>query len=114
MAAADVVICRAGAMTLTEIARMGKASIIIPSPNVADNHQYKNAKALSDENAAIVISEDELNSDGKCRVCECVDKLYEDESYRETLSKNIRKFAKDDVEKKIFEAIEKVIQNKRK
>ena len=114
MAAADVVICRAGAMTLTEIARMGKASIIIPSPNVADNHQYKNAKALSDENAAIVISEDELNSDGKCRVCECVDKLYEDESYREALSNNIRGFAKDDVEKKIFEAIEKVIQNKRK
>ena len=114
MAAADVVICRAGAMTLTEIARMGKASIIIPSPNVADNHQYKNAKALSDENAAIVISEDELNSDGKCRVCECVDKLYEDESYREALSNNIRGFAKDDVEKNIFEAIEKVLHKKRK
>lgn len=114
MAAADVVICRAGAMTLTEIARMGKASIIIPSPNVADNHQYKNAKALSDGNAAIVISEDELNSDGKCRVCECVDKLYEDESYREALSNNIRGFAKDDVEKNIFEAIEKVLHKKRK
>jgi UDP-N-acetylglucosamine--N-acetylmuramyl-(pentapeptide) pyrophosphoryl-undecaprenol N-acetylglucosamine transferase len=114
MAAADVVICRAGAMTLTEIARMGKASIIIPSPNVADNHQYKNAKALSDENAAIVISEDELNSDGKCRVCECVDKLYEDESYREALSNNIRGFAKDDVEKNIFEAIEKALHKKRK
>ena len=114
MAAADVVICRAGAMTLTEIARMGKASIIIPSPNVADNHQYKNAKALSDENAAIVISEDELNSDGKCRVCECVDKLYEDESYREALSNNIRGFAKDDVEKNIFEAREKVLHKKRK
>ena len=114
MAAADVVICRAGAMTLTEIARMGKASIIIPSPNVADNHQYKNAKALSDENAAIVISEDELNSDGKCRVCECVDKLYEDERYREALSNNIRGFAKDDVEKNIFEAIEKVLHKKRK
>ena len=114
MAAADVVICRAGAMTLTEIARMGKASIIIPSPNVADNHQYKNAKALSDENAAIVICEDELNVDGKCRVCESVDRLYEDEAYRTALSNNIRKFAKNDVEKNIFETIEKVIQKKRR
>ena len=114
MAAADVVICRAGAMTLTEIARMGKASIIIPSPNVADNHQYKNAKALSDENAAIVICEDELNVDGKCRVCESVDRLYEDEAYRTALSNNIRRFAKNDVEKNIFETIEKVIQKKRR
>ncbi len=114
MAAADVVICRAGAMTLTEIARMGKASIIIPSPNVADNHQYKNAKALSDRNAAIVICEDDLNTDGKCHVCDYVDKLYEDDSYRNSLSENIRKFAKDDVEKNIFEAIEKVLNKKRK
>jgi UDP-N-acetylglucosamine--N-acetylmuramyl-(pentapeptide) pyrophosphoryl-undecaprenol N-acetylglucosamine transferase len=114
MAAADVVICRAGAMTLTEIARMGKASIIIPSPNVADNHQYKNAKALSDRNAAVVICEDDLNTDGKCHVCEYVDKLYEDDSYRNSLSENIRKFAKDDVEKNIFETIEKLLNKKRK
>jgi UDP-N-acetylglucosamine--N-acetylmuramyl-(pentapeptide) pyrophosphoryl-undecaprenol N-acetylglucosamine transferase len=101
-------------MTLTEIARMGKASIIIPSPNVADNHQYKNAKALSDRNAAVVICEDDLNTDGKCHVCEYVDKLYEDDSYRNSLSENIRKFAKDDVEKNIFETIEKLLNKKRK
>ena len=101
-------------MTLTEIARMGKASIIIPSPNVADNHQYKNAKALADRNAAVVICEDELNADGKCRVCEYVDRLYEDEDYRASLSQNIRSFAKDDVEKNIFEAIEKLLNKKRK
>lgn len=114
MAAADVVICRAGAMTLTEIARMGKASIIIPSPNVTDNHQYKNAKTLSDANAAIVVCEDELNIDGKCRVCEWVDKLYEDEAYRDSLSESIRQFAKDDVEKKIFSTIEELLSKKKK
>ena len=114
MAAADVVICRAGAMTLTEIARMGKAAIIIPSPHVADNHQYKNAKALADANAAIVISEDELNSEGKCRVCDWVDKLYADEEFRNTLSDNVKSFAKDDVEKRIFESIEELIQRKNK
>ena len=48
MAAADLVICRAGAMTLTELAKMKKSAILIPSPNVTDNHQYKNAKVCGD------------------------------------------------------------------
>jgi UDP:flavonoid glycosyltransferase YjiC (YdhE family) len=48
MAAADLVICRAGAMTISELALMGKAAILIPSPNVTDNHQYLNAKVLAD------------------------------------------------------------------
>ena len=55
MAAADLVICRAGAMTLTEIARMKKPAIVIPSPNVVENHQYKNAKVLADAGAAILL-----------------------------------------------------------
>ncbi len=105
MAAADLVICRAGAMTLTEIAKMGKAAIIIPSPNVADDHQYKNAKALADKNAAVVICEDELNIDGKCRVCEAADRILTDKEYRATLEENIKGFAKQDVEKVIFETI---------
>ena len=61
MQAADLVICRAGAMTLTELAACGKASILIPSPNVTDNHQYRNARALSDCGAAAMICEDELS-----------------------------------------------------
>ena len=69
MQAADLVICRAGAMTLTELAACGKASVLIPSPNVTDNHQYKNARALSDCGAAVMICEDELS--GK-RLAECV------------------------------------------
>ena len=55
MAAAELVICRAGAMTLSELAKLKKAAILIPSPNVTDNHQYFNAKLLSDANAAVQI-----------------------------------------------------------
>jgi UDP-N-acetylglucosamine--N-acetylmuramyl-(pentapeptide) pyrophosphoryl-undecaprenol N-acetylglucosamine transferase len=61
MAAADLVISRSGAMTLTELAALGKASILIPSPNVTENHQYYNAKAYEDAGAAILIPEDTLN-----------------------------------------------------
>ena len=105
MAAADLVICRAGAMTLTEIAKMGKAAVIIPSPNVAENHQYKNAKALADKNAAIVVCEDELKVDGTCRVCEVANKIFADAEYRAMLENNVRCFAKEDVEKTIFDTM---------
>jgi len=60
MAAADVVISRAGAMTLSELALMRKACILIPFPKAADNHQYENAKALSDSGAAVLIEEKQL------------------------------------------------------
>jgi UDP-N-acetylglucosamine--N-acetylmuramyl-(pentapeptide) pyrophosphoryl-undecaprenol N-acetylglucosamine transferase len=63
MAAADLVICRAGAMTLSELCAAGKPSIIIPSPNVTDNHQEKNARALERRGAAEVIAE--RNCEGK-------------------------------------------------
>ena len=111
MAAADMVICRAGAMTLTEIAKMGKAAIIIPSPNVVDNHQYKNAKALADKEAAIVVCESELNVDGKHIVCDMANKLYSDVDYRRKLEENVKEFAKQDVEKTIFETVMQVIDS---
>ena len=63
LAAADVVICRAGAITISELLAVGKAAIIIPSPNVAENHQYHNAKVLVDNNAAIMIEEKNLDAD---------------------------------------------------
>lgn len=110
MAAADVVICRAGAMTLTEIAKMGKPSVIIPSPNVVDNHQYKNAKVLADADAAIVIEEHELREDGECRICSVMQTLYEDKALRVRMSENIKKFAKPDVEKNIYNAITELLQ----
>lgn len=114
MAAADIVICRAGAMTLTEIAKMAKAAIIIPSPNVVDNHQYKNAKVLGDAGAAIVICEYELSEEGECKVCEAVDKIRLNAEYRASMERTIRSFAKDDVEKKIFDTILELAEGKKK
>lgn len=61
--AADLVICRCGAMTLSEMTAMGKPAVLIPSPNVANNHQEYNAKALEKRGAAIVLTEDNLTGD---------------------------------------------------
>ena len=63
LSAADIVICRCGAMTLSEISVAGVAAILVPSPNVTDNHQYKNGKNLSDKGAAVLLEESELDTD---------------------------------------------------
>lgn len=64
LAAADLVICRAGALTLAELEIMGRASILIPSPNVAENHQYYNALELEKAGGARVVEEKNLTADG--------------------------------------------------
>ena len=64
MAAADAVICRAGAMTLSELALMGKKAVLVPYPYAAENHQYKNAKVLEDNGAAILIEDSALTEIG--------------------------------------------------
>ena len=72
MAAADLVISRAGAMTLSELAHMKKACILIPSPHVADDHQYLNAKALADQGAAILVEEKTLATNTLTKAAESV------------------------------------------
>ena len=111
MAAADIVICRAGAMTITELARMGKAAIIIPSVNVTDNHQYTNAKALSDANAAILLEENDISSGV---IAEKLEMLYCNPNTRLEMSNNVKAFASDDVEKLIFENISKLLESYKK
>ena len=105
MREADLVISRAGAMTISELALVGKAAILVPSPYVADNHQYKNAKALADVNACVLVQESELSS-GKLED-EAV-KLLSDEGLRETLGKNIVPFGEPDANRKIYEEIKKL------
>lgn len=70
MAAADLLICRAGAITLGEIAVMNKASILIPSPNVTNNHQFHNACAFGRAEAAIVLEEKDLTAEGLYQIVE--------------------------------------------
>ena len=105
MSAADLIICRAGAMTISELAMMKKASLIIPSPNVVDNHQYKNAKVLADANATVLI--EEKNLDDK-EFAAAVNMLVSDKNKRDELSKNIVQFASTDANKLIFDEIIKL------
>jgi UDP-N-acetylglucosamine--N-acetylmuramyl-(pentapeptide) pyrophosphoryl-undecaprenol N-acetylglucosamine transferase len=111
MIAADVVICRAGAMTLTELAMMKKPAILIPSPNVTDNHQYKNAKALADKGAAILLEERDLNCES---IVEAVSRVWSDAKLRADMSEAISAFANKDVNEQIYGEIEKAIKNKAK
>ena len=102
MAAADLVICRAGAMTLSEIAAMKKAAIVIPSPNVTDNHQYKNAKVLSDAGAAVLVEESELD---KISIANIVKDVAEDSKRRQAMEEKISDFVRTDVSKLIYKEI---------
>lgn len=114
MAAADITINRAGAMTISELAATGKCSIFIPSPNVAENHQYKNAKVLSDAGAAALFEEKEL-TDGAKPLIEEVEKLLSDggEKLRAERSEKIRQFAVSDANKLIYNDLVKLAQSGR-
>lgn len=115
MAAADITINRAGAMTISELAATGKCSIFIPSPNVAENHQYKNAKVLSDAGAAALFEEKEL-TDGAKPLIEEVEKLLSDkeDELRAERSEKIRQFAVSDANKLIYNDLVKLAQSGKK
>ena len=82
IAAADTVICRAGASTVSELATVGRASVLIPSPNVTGDHQYKNAKAMSDVGGAFVLRE---KAEELAKLPELVDTLLSDRRVRENM-----------------------------
>lgn len=105
LAAADLVICRAGAITLSELQAQGKASILIPSPNVAENHQYHNAMALVSNQAASIIEEKDLT--GEVLVRKVKELLSQPDLLRE-YQQNARKMAICDANERIYAIIEKV------
>lgn len=93
LSAADLVISRAGALTLAELAAAGRAAILIPSPNVAENHQYYNALELEKADAAVVIEEKDLTD---AKLIETVEKLLEKPARLTEMGKNARTQAVDD------------------
>ncbi len=109
MAAADIIISRAGAITISELARQGKAAMLIPSPNVTDDQQTKNAKALADIGGACMIRESELVN-GK--ICKEVASLLEDRARREAMEKAIAGFAPLDSNKLIFDELMRLSEKK--
>jgi UDP-N-acetylglucosamine--N-acetylmuramyl-(pentapeptide) pyrophosphoryl-undecaprenol N-acetylglucosamine transferase len=104
-AAADVVISRSGASSVSELCIVGKPTIFIPSPNVAEDHQTKNAKAISDKNGAILIKESELEAQFETIFSD----LISNESKQLELSQNIKKLAKPNATKDIVEEIMKLV-----
>ena len=102
MAAADLVVCRAGAITLAELQAVGKPSILIPSPNVAENHQYYNAKTLADKNAAVLIEEKELTGQG---LIETVKQLFENPKKLAQMGKNAARDAVLDANERIYRVL---------
>jgi len=103
--AADLVVSRAGAGTISELQLLGKATILVPSPNVAEDHQRKNALALVDRGAAQMI----LDADARTCLPDAISALVADAAQREKLSKNILKMALPDSDEKIADAAERIV-----
>ena len=100
-AQADLIICRAGATSLAEITAAGKAAVLIPYPWAANDHQFKNALAMSEAGAAVVIPEKELNGSSLFGV---VDGILQDESKLLRMEENSLKMGKIDAAATIVDA----------
>ncbi len=103
-AAADLIMSRAGAGSISELCIVGKPVIFIPSPNVAEDHQTKNALAVVNNDAALLLKESELDM-----FQSNIEELLENEKLQQTLSKNIKKLALPNATKDIVKEIEKLI-----
>lgn len=104
--AADLTLSRAGASAIAELSNLGAAAIFVPSPNVAANHQYYNAKALSDKGAAILIKDEELSE----RLAPTVLKTIIDAEKLSNLRIKIKQFAKPNAARDIAEAAIKLAE----
>lgn len=109
MAAADLVISRCGAMTLSELPAAGKASILIPSPNVAENHQYHNAMALVNRGAAVCIEEKDLTPDS---LWDAMQSIACHPDVLHTMAENARKGAILDAADRIYAVILEAMSRK--
>ncbi|MBQ7044112.1 MAG: undecaprenyldiphospho-muramoylpentapeptide beta-N-acetylglucosaminyltransferase [Clostridia bacterium] len=107
MAAADLVICRAGASSLSEIQALGKPSILVPYPYAAENHQYHNAMALVKNDAAILIEEKDFTGE---RLIKEIDALLADRKRLEALGQNAKKMAIYDATERIVDCIINILK----
>ncbi len=103
--AANMIISRAGAGSVSELCIVGKPVVFIPSPNVAEDHQTKNAEALVAENAALMLKESQLENEFETVFA----KLLASNEQQEALSNNIKKLALPDATKHIVDEIEKLL-----
>ncbi len=110
MSRADLVIARAGAITLAELAVLGKPAILIPSPNVTNNHQYRNAKVVSDAGGAILIEEKDLTSE---LLSDKIEELLFNKNRLDEMSACMKKLAITDSEDKIYKELITILERKK-
>lgn len=105
----DIMVTRAGASTLSEIIALEIPSIIIPSPYVPNNHQFKNAMDLVNKNAAVMIEEKDLKGD---IIVRNIDKLIKDENKIKTIKNNLKSMQVNNSATIIYESIKKLVSDK--
>ena len=105
-AAADLVVSRAGASSISELELLGKPCILVPSPNVAEDHQTKNARALSDKGAAVLVTD----AEARTRLVDEIISLIRDDNRLRKMSEEITKLALPDSDEKIVDEVLKIIQ----
>ena len=103
----DLIVCRSGAMTITEISVVGKPAIFIPFPYATENHQEYNARVLEKVNAARIILDKDINSE---ILGNSINEIIKDKTKLEKMGKNASKIAKLNVEDEIYKEIKKVIK----
>jgi UDP-N-acetylglucosamine--N-acetylmuramyl-(pentapeptide) pyrophosphoryl-undecaprenol N-acetylglucosamine transferase len=104
-AAADVIVSRAGAMSVSELCLISKPTILVPSPNVSEDHQTKNAMALVNENAAILVKD----SEAKVRLVNQIIELMADDELQKSLALEITKLGISDAADRILKEIESIV-----
>ncbi len=102
MCAADLVLCRAGASTISEITAIAKPAVLVPSPNVTANHQEKNARVLSDRGAAVLLLEKEC---GENTLYDTAAALLVDRRRRDEMSRELKEMGGTDAGEKIFRTL---------
>lgn len=111
LAAADLLICRCGAMTLSELTALGKPSVLIPFPYAADNHQEYNARAMEKKGAAMVMLEKELTPE---KLSQRVTALVEDSARLQSMKENSKRLGITNADEKIGDLIVELLKKKKK
>ena len=103
----DLIVSRAGASTISEITAIGLPAILVPSPYVTNNHQYKNAKELEDNGACKIVEEKDFN---KTKIINEIDKIFDDKDYYIEMVENSKKLGIVDSASRIYEEAKKIIR----
>ena len=103
----DLIVSRAGASTIAEITAIGLPAILVPSPYVTNNHQYKNAKELEEAGACKIITEDEFSKDS---IIQAIDYIFDHKEEYDDMVKNSKKLGIRDSSTRIYQEVKKIIR----